>query len=225
MSNTILVVAAHPDDEALGCGGTIARHVSAGDEVYALFMTNGVSARPTTSETDVQLRNGAAEAARNVLGVKRYIYKEFPDNQLDTVALLTLTQSVESVIKELQPSIIYTHHQGDLNIDHRRTHEAVMTACRPQPEFCVREILAFEVVSATEWNTPHVTPFIPNYFVDITTCMDLKMKSIEAYCDEVRKYPHARSYENIKALSRYRGSTVGMAFAEGFTLLRMLNHG
>ncbi|WP_289117325.1 PIG-L deacetylase family protein [uncultured Idiomarina sp.] len=220
MTKTVLVVAAHPDDEALGCGGTIARHVSAGDEVYAFFMTNGVSARQTSSETDAELRNDAAEAARKVLGVKRYIYNDFPDNQLDTVSLLTLTQAVESVIREIQPTIVYTHHHGDLNIDHRRTHEAVMTACRPQPEFCVTEIYAFEVVSATEWNTPQVLPFTPNHFVDISTYLDIKMKSIAAYSEEMRDAPHSRSSDNLHALARYRGCSVGLNQAEAFMLIR-----
>lgn len=223
MSNTILVVAAHPDDEALGCGGTIARHVSAGHEVHALFMTNGVSARQASSEIDAELRNEAAEAARRVLGVKRYIYSDFPDNQLDTVALLSLTQAVESVIHEIQPNIIYTHHHGDLNIDHRRTHEAVMTACRPQPGFCVREIYAFEVVSATEWNTPQAAPFTPNHFVDISEHLDIKMKSIAAYSEEMRDAPHSRSSDNLYELGRYRGCSVGLNQAEAFMLIRRLS--
>ena len=220
MSGTILVVAAHPDDEALGCGGAVARHVSEGNEVYVLFMTNGVGARHTSCEADAELRNDGAEAARKILGVKRYIYNDFPDNQLDTVALLTLTQAVESVIREIKPNIIYTHHHGDLNIDHRRTHEAAMTACRPQPNFCVKEIYAFEVVSATEWSTPQAAPFLPNHFVDITDYLDLKMKSIEAYSEEMRGAPHSRSLDNLLALAKYRGCSVGLNQAEAFIQIR-----
>lgn len=222
MSKTVLVVAAHPDDEALGCGGTIARHVSEGDEVYILFMTNGVSARQTSSETDAVERNEAAEAARQALGVARYIYNDFPDNQLDTVSMLVITQSIEKIIREVQPNIVYSHHYGDLNIDHRRTHEAVMTACRPQPGFCVKAIYAFEVVSATEWNAPQAARFTPNYFVDISDYLDTKMKSIEAYSEEMRDEPHARSIYNIIALAKYRGNSVGFNSAEAFELVRKL---
>lgn len=222
MSKTVLVVAAHPDDEALGCGGTMARHAAEGDSVHVLFMTNGVDARHNVNNNDADVRNEAAEKACKILGAKEYIYYDFPDNRLDTVALLDITQSIEKVISQIQPEVIYTHHIGDLNIDHRRTHEAVMTACRPQPDFCVKEIYAFEVVSATEWNTPKAAPFIPNHFVDISDYLDTKMRSIAAYSEEMREEPHARSFQNVKSLGSYRGSSVGVDCAEAFVLVRTI---
>jgi len=223
MSRTILVVAAHPDDEALGCGGTMARHAAEGDCVYALFMTNGVDARQNVKDNDAGIRNEAAENSCRTLDAKEYIYNDFPDNRLDTVALLDITQSIEQVISQIQPEVIYTHHIGDLNIDHRRTHEAVMTACRPQPGFCVKEIYAFEVLSATEWNTPCVNPFIPNYFVDISSFVKNKLEAITAYSKEMRDKPHSRNKDHIEALAQHRGQTVGIFYAEAFSLLRKVN--
>lgn len=220
MSKKVLVVAAHPDDEALGCGGTIARHVAEGDEVYVFFMTNGVDARYNVGNDDAAIRNEIAEKALNRLGAIEYIYNDFPDNRLDTVALLDITQSIERVISKVQPQVIYTHHNGDLNVDHRRTHEAVMTACRPQPNFCVREIYTFEVLSATEWNTPHAAPFIPNYFVDITPFFEKKLDSIEAYSLEMRDEPHSRSVAHVETLAKHRGYSVGLELAEAFMLTR-----
>lgn len=220
MSKTVLVVAAHPDDEVLGCGGTMARHTAEGDNVYALFMTNGVSARQGVNSDDVYGRNEAAEKACKVLGVKEYIYNDFPDNRLDTIALLDITQSIEKVISDIQPEIIYTHHNGDLNIDHRRTHEAVITACRPQPNFCVKEIYSFEVLSATEWNSPNINQFIPNYFVDVSSYIEKKLEAITAYSDEMRDNPHSRSDSHLEALAKHRGNTVGMYYAEAFSLIR-----
>lgn len=222
MSRTILVVAAHPDDEALGCGGTMARHAAEGDSVYALFMTNGVDARQNATNNDAGSRNEAAENACKALGAKEYIYNDFPDNRLDTIALLDITQSIEKVIFKIQPEVIYTHHIGDLNIDHRRTHEAVMTACRPQPKFCVKEIYAFEVLSSTEWNTPCVNPFIPNYFVDISPFLKSKHEAIKTYSKEMRDKPHSRNNEHIEALAQHRGQTVGIFYAEAFSLLRRI---
>lgn len=221
MSKTVLVVAAHPDDEALGCGGTMARHAAEGDSVYVLFMTNGVDARKNVNN-DADVRNKVAEKACRILGAKEYFYNDFPDNRLDTVALLDITQSIEKVISQIQPEVIYTHHIGDLNIDHRRTHEAVITACRPQPGFCVKEIYSFEVLSATEWNAPHVNPFNPNYFVDITPYIKEKMGSLEAYGIEMRAEPHTRSVEHVKVLAKHRGNSVGINYAEAFLLIRFL---
>jgi LmbE family N-acetylglucosaminyl deacetylase len=222
MSKTVLVVAAHPDDEALGCGGTMARHAAEGDSVYVLFMTNGVDARQNVNNNDAGVRSEAAEKACKILGAKEYIYYDFPDNRLDTVALLDITQSIEKVISRIQPEIIYTHHIGDLNIDHRRTHEAVMTACRPQPGFCVNELYAFEVLSATEWNTPNVNPFIPNYFVDITTYIEDKLHSLKEYSLEMKSPPHTRSEKHIQSLAEHRGNSIGICYAEAFTLIRFI---
>jgi len=207
----VLVVAAHPDDEALGCGGTIAKHVADGDEVNAMFMTDGGRSR-------VEARVNASK----ILGITSEYQCVFPDNQMDTEPLLGIAKEVERVIAIEQPEIIYTHHAGDLNIDHQITHKAVITVCRPQPDFCVKEIYAFEVLSATEWNTPGLMPFIPNVFVDITDFIEVKREALVAYQDEMREPPHSRSiYSSVNACA-VRGNTVGVDYAEAFSLVRII---
>lgn len=219
MTKTVLVVAAHTDDEAMGCGGTIARHVAEGDQVHLLFMTDGVGSREVIAEEAIERLNAAHQAVK-VLGVNSFTNLNFPDNRMDSVALLDIVKEVEAKITEIQPEVIYTHHLGDLNIDHQITHKAVMTACRPQPNFSVKNIYAFEVLSSTEWQTPSHMPFVPNVFIDITDYLTIKMQALKAYEEEMREAPHSRSLEHLELLAKHRGYTVGVKAAEGFMLVR-----
>jgi N-acetylglucosamine malate deacetylase 1 len=218
-NRVILVVSAHADDEVLGCGGAIAKHTALGDKVHVIFMTNGVNAR-NVSNGDIESRQLAAQNAVDILEISSIQQFDFPDNKMDSIVLLDVVQSIEKVIDELQPKIIYTHHIGDLNIDHQVTHKAVMTACRPQPDFCVKEIYAFEVLSSTEWQTPGIEPFCPNFFTDITDYIDIKKQALEAYSKEMRQPPHGRSIDNVIRLNALRGNSVGVHYAEAFCLLR-----
>jgi len=220
MSRTILVVAAHADDEVLGCGGTIARHVAEGDTVHVVFMADGVASRYESDSTALLRRNHARDEALRILGVTQCHVLDFPDNRMDSVPLLDVVRALEPIIEQMQPSRIYTHHQGDLNVDHRITHQAVMTACRPVPGSSVREILAFEVMSSTEWATPGVVPFLPNLFMDITENLQSKMQALSAYKLEMRSLPHSRSIEHVKCLAMHRGQSIGVKAAEGFEVVR-----
>jgi LmbE family N-acetylglucosaminyl deacetylase len=220
MSKTVLIVAAHTDDEVLGCGGTIARHVSEGDVVYAVFMADGVSSRAQANQNDLVMRNFAAEQARKILGIRENYYLGLPDNRLDSLPLIEVIQRLELIIHALEPNSIYTHHHGDLNVDHSITHRAVMTACRPVPGRSVREIYAFEVMSSTEWATPFAEPFIPNHYVDISSQLTTKLNALKAYEVEMREAPHSRSVEQIVHLAHYRGHAVGVMAAEGFVTVR-----
>lgn len=221
MSKIILIIAAHSDDEALGCSGTMAKHVASGDEVHVLFMTDGVGARTNDLTKSVERKNVALKAMK-LLNISSMQNLDFPDNRMDTVAILDVTQEIEARINELQPEIIYTHHIGDLNIDHQITHKAVMTACRPQPDFCVKEIYTFEVLSSTEWQTPGLYSFEPNVYVDITDFIDTKKQVLTAYTDEMRPPPHSRSIENVLRLNAYRGNVIGKQYAEAFLLIRSI---
>jgi LmbE family N-acetylglucosaminyl deacetylase len=218
---TILIIAAHPDDEVLGCGGTIIRHVDSGDEVNVLFMSDGVTSR-NKNELQHKNRNNSALVACSILGTQEPIFLNFPDNKMDSLALLDVVQTVEKIINELKPETIYTHHSGDLNIDHRITHQAVMTACRPQPNFSVKEIYSFEVLSSTEWQTQDTSPFLPNYFIDITSFIENKRRALNAYVSEMYSEPHSRSIENILRLNAVRGNSVGLDYAEAFMVLRKI---
>ena len=219
MSKVILVIAAHPDDEAMGCGGTLARHAEQGDDVNILFLADGESSRPDNH--NIERRCEAAENAASALGCNSPLLLGLADNQLDTMPLLEIVQKVEKTIKEISPSIIYTHYGGDLNIDHQITHQATLTAMRPQPDCKVNAIYGFETLSSTEWSSPdQYAGFRPTHFVDVHNYMDKKVAALKCYEQEMRPFPHARSFEAVKALANYRGVSVGVPAAEAFSVIR-----
>jgi LmbE family N-acetylglucosaminyl deacetylase len=230
MSSSVLVIGAHPDDEALGSGGTIARFSAEGREVHLAFLANGVGSRGgqgtelAQAEHDaLDRRRTAARKAAVIMGAASVSFDDLPDNRLDTIPLLEIAQRVEALIAQYRPSVVLTHHAGDLNIDHRCVHQAVNTACRPQRGHPVRTLLAFEVPSSTEWQPPGSGPaFEPNWFVDISETFATKRSALEAYREEMRPWPHPRSLEAVEHLARWRGATVGYEAAEAFMLLRQL---
>lgn len=225
----VLVIAAHPDDEVLGCGATIAKHIKQGDNVSVAILSAGVTSRIGFADGEQQLAleqlAEATQKANSCLGVNssNLFFEKFPDNQLDTVSRLEVTQAVEALVEKLKPERIYTHHAGDVNIDHRRIHEAVITACRPQPGHPVKSLLFFEVPSSTEWQPPgSATYFTPNWYNDVTETLAISVKALEAYEKEMREWPHPRSIKAVKHLARWRGATVGVDAAEAFMLGRQL---
>ncbi len=224
----ILVIAAHPDDEVLGCGGTIAKHTQRGDLVDVVILAEGATSRdkkrdPQKRESELSQLSQAAHKAGEILGINSLNLYNLPDNRLDSCDLLDITKIVESKIIKHQPEIIYTHHSGDLNIDHQRIHQSVVTAARPLPESIVKTLLFFEIPSSTEWQTyGSLPPFTPNWFNDISETLDLKRKALEIYESEMRPYPHPRSLEAVEYLARWRGATVGVKAAEAFILGRNL---
>jgi LmbE family N-acetylglucosaminyl deacetylase len=219
-----LVIAAHPDDEALGCGGTLARLSREGAAIHVAFLADGVFSRVCDAglqKAELMSRRSAAKKACDLLGVRSVSFGDFADNRMDTIALLSVVQIVEALVAEHRPYTVFTHHAGDLNIDHRRTHEAVATACRPQPGHSVKRILAFEVASSTEWQLPHSAPaFEPNWFVDISETLEVKLAALDVYAAELRAWPHPRSRQAVEHLARWRGATVGVNAAEAFLLGR-----
>jgi N-acetylglucosamine malate deacetylase 1 len=229
MSNLILVVAAHPDDEVLGCGGTIARHADAGDQVRVLIVAEGATSRQqqrdrNQASDELSALAQAAQQAGAILGAQGVELLDLPDNRLDSLDRLDLIKQIEERISRHQPQVVYVHHAGDVNIDHRRLHEAVVTACRPTPGQPVRRLLSFEVASSTEWQPPGSAPaFHPNWFVDISSQWPRKREALEAYASEMRPWPHARSIEALEHLARWRGAQVGVEAAEAFCLLRQLS--
>jgi N-acetylglucosamine malate deacetylase 1 len=218
MSN-VLVVVAHPDDEVLGAGGVILRHKDIGDTVSVLILSDGETSRD--NGVDIKKRNEQALQAANVLGVDNSFFAAFPDNSFDTVALLDIAKKIEEVIRQINPSIIYTHHANDLNIDHRRTCEAVLTAARPQPGYPVRAIYSFEVLSSTEWQIKSSEKlFAPTLYVDIKKYINKKKEALSIYKDELQPSPHPRSLEGVDVLATWRGMEVGLEYAEAFVLIR-----
>lgn len=217
----VLVIAAHADDEALGCGGTLALHASRGDEVRALFMTDGVGSRGAAEDAAARRRREAAEAALGCIGVRQSTFLALPDNQMDGLPLLDVVRQVEPVVSAYRPDVVYTHHFGDLNVDHRLVHQATMTALRPQPGALAPTILCFEVPSSTEWQTPlPQTAFVPSWFQDIGETLDRKIAALNHYAEEMRPWPHSRSIDAVTHLARWRGASIGVEAAEAFMLAR-----
>jgi LmbE family N-acetylglucosaminyl deacetylase len=226
MSDAVAVVAAHPDDEVLGCGGALARLAAEGRAVHVLLVSDGQTSRVVTSgqppvEKILMARNAAAQAACTILGCSSVEILGLPDNRLDSMELLDVVRQVEDFVRRHKPSLLLTHHSGDVNIDHRVVHEAVISACRPQPGHPVNELLFFEVPSSTEWRPAGSSnAFNPNYFIDIAKTLPRKLEALKAYADELRPFPHPRSIRAVTALAHWRGATVGVEAAEAFVLGR-----
>lgn len=220
--SAVLAVVAHPDDEVLGLGATLARHVDSGDRVGVIYLTDGVGSRGADAEAAERRAKARARAAA-ILGFETVWVGDYPDNQMDTLSRLNLIQAIEPLIAAFAPDCLYTHHPGDLNIDHRLCAEAVLTACRPMPGASVTSLRCFSTRSATEWSVPELTqPFLPNCFVDVTNTWPRKLQALEAYSEEMRNYPHSRSLAALDAESRYWGAQVGLERAEAFVQLRQI---
>jgi len=217
----VLVVVAHPDDEVLGCGGTIAKHVANKDEVHVLFLTSGVGSRGKV-ESELDERETAKENAKKVLNYKEGIQLDFPDNSTDIVPLLQVVKEVEVYIRKIEPKIVYTHFHGDLNIDHRVCFNAVITATRATPDSSVKEIYGFEVLSSTEWQLNPSLVFSPQYFNDISKYIKIKIDSLREYNYEMRAEPHTRSYDHVITLAKHRGSIIGTEYAEAFQVYKII---
>jgi LmbE family N-acetylglucosaminyl deacetylase len=223
---TVLVVAAHPDDEVLGCAATAALRVSRGEAVHIAILGTGLTARTSGGAVDVSALAALREDARAVggmLGAKSVSFADLPDNRFDTLALLDVVKQVERWLGEIAPAVVYTHHPGDLNVDHRLTFQAVLTATRPLPGAGVRDLYAFEVPSATDWAFQRLEPaFRPSVFEDVTDTIEVKLACMARYAGEARAFPHPRSAEALRATARRWGSVAGMAYAEAFELIRSL---
>ena len=224
--NRILVFAAHPDDELLGLGGTVRRLANEGKEVHAVILAEGLTSRnDNRSDTDkselLELQADARKAA-SVVGYKTIDFCGLPDNRMDRIDLLDIIKVVSRFVEKYDPDTIFTHHHGDLNIDHRRTCEAVLTACRPVNGNKVKRIYGFETPSSTEWNYTYEDPFLPTVFFDVTETIEAKVEGMACYRTESTTYPHPRSPKALRALGQYRGSNVGFEMAEAFVLLREL---
>ena len=223
-----LIIAAHPDDEVLGCGGSMAKWSKDGSEVHVLIMSKGVTSRYKKGDKSRRRKDFSELAistkkAGEIIGSSSIELLDYPDNRMDSVDLLDVVKSIENKIKKIKPECVVTHHCGDLNIDHQIINQAVLTACRPQPGQLIKSILSFEVPSATDWqSSSHSNFFRPNWFEDITDTLKIKIKALEAYKSEMRKWPHARSIKALDHLAKWRGASVGYDAAEAFVLIRKL---
>ncbi len=218
---SVAVVVAHPDDEVLAFGGTICRHVDAGIPVNVLILATGLAARTAGGVVDPKelekLRNNA-RAAGAILGLTEIEFAAFPDNRMDSVPLLDVVKEISAFIEKVDATTVYTHHVGDLNIDHSITARAVMTACRPLPDSHVRRIYAGEVISSSEYSFRQ-DRFVPNIYGGIDRYLDRKCEALKCYSTELRGWPHPRSVEAVVHLARLRGSECGLTAAEALLLV------
>ena len=220
----ILVVTAHPDDEVLGMGGTIAKLVAEGNEVFLAIVTDGSSAQYRASDAlneIIEKKRLATEKSAHILGIKQIIYCGLPDMRLDTVPHIEVNAAIESVVNDIKPDVVYTHFYGDVNMDHRCVYESTLVAVRPVPGQSVREVYCYSVPSSTEWSPLSAsTAFLANVYMDIEQYAQSKYAALAEYCTELRDYPHPRSLEAIEKLDEAIGLTVGLKRAESFVLLR-----
>lgn len=222
MTNIAAVVVAHPDDEVLACGGTMAKLAARGIPVHVLILATGLASRGAADAGAYDaLRAHARTAIIDVLGCSSVSFGEFPDNRMDSVALLDVVKRIEAFLEETGADTIFTHHPGDVNIDHGVTAHATLTATRPLPGSRIRRVWAGEVISSSEWGFSE-RRFVPNAWVDISDCRDRKIEAMSAYKSELRQFPHPRSLEALRALSVLRGSEIGAPAAEAFQILRQI---
>lgn len=228
MNPTALVVAAHPDDEVLGCGGCMARMADEGWDVHVLILAEGATSRAPSRDraaagAELSELFESAQRAGAILGARSVQLETFADNRMDGVELLDVVKRIEVDVERMRPQRVLTHHLGDVNVDHGVVHRAVAAACRPTPGSSVRELLYFEVASSTEWRTAHsARAFEPSLFVDIGTTLARKLDALRAYASEMRPFPHPRSIEAVEHLARWRGATIGRSAAEAFAIGRRI---
>jgi LmbE family N-acetylglucosaminyl deacetylase len=228
--NKILIIAAHPDDELLGLGATMHKLINEKEcIVRVIILGEGITSRsdkrdPIKWTKELKSHKENIEAARKVIGYESVGIYDFPDNRFDTVALLDIIKVIEKEKKIFKPEIIFTHHGGDVNVDHQRTFDAVITATRPMVQEKVHTVITFETPSGTEWiSSSDPRKFTPNLFIEVSEeNIEAKVNGMESYEFEKRKYPHPRSPEALKILAQSRGVIVGKKFAEAFTIIRMI---
>lgn len=223
-----LVIAAHPDDEVLGCGAYMSRLAAEDNEVLTVFVSDGESSRFPSGDLETEhvqelilRRKEQAIVASKIMGTLEPKFLDFPDNRLDVVARLDLTQAIETIAFSFEPQRILTHHWSDLNIDHQILNEVVQVMARPQEGNSIKELLFFELPSSTEWRASGTAPFKSEVFVNVEEYVSTKLEALDAYGTELRPFPHPRSHEAIRSLLQWRGASSGFNYAEAFALGRI----
>lgn len=215
----VLVITPHPDDEVLGCGGTIVKHVLGGDEVYVCIVTKAYA--PEWPEDEIKERKEEVLRVSEILGIKKTYFLDLPTVKLDTIPQKELNDLITQTVNEVQPEVVYIPHKGDVNKDHRIVFDAAMVAIRPRPGSPIKKVVSYETLSETEWAAPFIqNAFIPNVYVDISETLEVKLKAMSEYRSELKEFPHPRSVEAISALAKRRGATIGVKAAEAFMLVR-----
>lgn len=221
MNKKFLIIAAHPDDEILGCGATAAKLVDNGWEGQIVIMSQGGMARGESFSAMMAEVKKNAITANKIVGITNLTWFDLPDNAFDSLPILEITKKIETLIKDFSPRIIFTHYHGDLNVDHRKVFEAVMISCRPQPGFCNPDIYSFFIASSSDWGDgTYFKQFSPNAFCNVEKTIGVKLEALKCYKTEMRDKPHSRSIESVETFSRYWGNRVGYYYVEPFDHVR-----
>jgi len=214
----VLIIAPHPDDEVLGCGGVIAKLSAQKNDVYVGVITSGIS---QLSAQQIETEKKVATEANQLLGVKKTFFCDLPAAELDTIAHRKTNEAIVTLLRNTEPDILFVPFLGDIHLDHQHVFNSALVAARPIQKKYPKKIYAYETLSETNWNAAYLTPgFHPNVFFDISSYLDLKLRAFEIYKSEVKQFPHERSLETLKALATLRGSTVHLPAAEAFVLIR-----
>ena len=219
----VLVIAPHPDDEIIGCGATMAKHVSEGDEVFILIATNAyIGASELYSIENVENVRKEALKAHAFLGVQETFFLDFPAPALNSFPEYKLSLAFSEIIQDIRPDLLYLPHPGDLHQDHKAVYRSALVASRPLYDFKISLILCYETLSETEWTPMQEKAFIPNCFVDVSDFFQMKLNAMDYYKSQIKIFPHSRSIEGLEALAKYRGSTIGVERAESFAIERCI---
>lgn len=221
--NKVIVVAPHADDEILGCGATMAKHVYHGDEVIVIIATNAFIGAPELF-TEIGIKSVREEAlnAHNIIGVKETIFLDFPAPALNAFPEYKISIELSKLFQKFNPTHLYLPHPGDIHQDHKAIYRSSLVAARPQNNLKIANIFCYETLSETEWTPLHEKPFIPNYFVNVTEVYEKKNLAMLCFQSQIKEFPHSRSLQALEALAKLRGSTVGFERAESFIVERQI---
>jgi N-acetylglucosamine malate deacetylase 1 len=221
MNNNILVIAPHPDDEILGCGGTIKRFSSKDDKIYILIATRG-KPEMYSEERIMNVRKEALKA-HGILGVTETRFFNFPAPDLDLISLAEISEAISSIITEFEIDTLFLPHRGDIHHDHKAVFDAGLVASRPVNNCTVKRVYSYETLSETEWAAPFCNEtFIPTHFINISDCFSYKIEAMKCYKSQLKEFPNSRSVKSIEALANFRGSTIGFSYAEAFMTIRVI---
>lgn len=221
--NKIIVVAPHADDEIIGCGATIAKHIQSGDEVTIIIATNAAIGAPELfSDDQIKITRSEAVAAHNFLGVRETVFLDFPAPALNAFPEFKISVEISKTFQRIKPTHLYLPHPGDIHQDHKAIYRASLVAARPQGEHKISNIFCYETLSETEWTPMHEKAFVPNHFVNVTDVFSKKAEAMKFFGSQIKEFPHSRSLEAFEALAMYRGSTVGVERAEAFIVERQI---
>lgn len=221
--NKVIVVAPHADDEIIGCGATIAKHIFDGDEVIVIIATNASKGAPELfSEQDVKVTRNEAKNAHKVLGIKETYFLDFPAPALNAFPEFKISLELSKIFQKISANHLYLPHPGDIHQDHKAIYRAALVAARPQVNHKINNIYCYETLSETEWTPIHEKPFVPNHFVDVTEVFTKKEEAMKCFKSQIKMFPHSRSLETFEALAKFRGATVGVERAEAFIVERQI---